>query len=361
MREKVILAVGAESKGVFAVLKGKELFVSKEFGNLADYRNFARYEKNLKRIGAKPDVVACDMHPGYNSTGLAEEIGARGAKIVRVQHHHAHIASAMADNALKENVIGLTFDGTGYGTDGAVWGGEFLRATAKGFKRLAHLKYIPMPGGDMAVVEPWRMAAAYLKDAFGDKFLNIGIPLTKRIDKKRWRILDRMAARGINAPLTSSMGRFFDAAASLVLSILKAKNEAEAAIALESEAQKAVDERGKYGYSVLKTKEGYIIDPKNTIKSIVRDIRSGKSRPVMAARFHNTVADMAVTMALKLGKTAKTKRVALSGGVFQNRILTAKITAALKESGLSVFRHSGIPATDAGISVGQAIVARART
>jgi len=360
MREKIILALGAESKGVFAILKGKELFVGKDFGNLADYANFARYEKSLKRIGVKPDIVACDMHPGYNSTELAEELGAKGAKIIRIQHHHAHIVSAMADNALKGSVIGLAFDGTGYGTDGAVWGGEFLQATTKGFKRLAHLQYIPMPGGDMAVAEPWRMAGVYLKAAFGDKFLNIGIPLTKRLNKKKWRILDSMVARGINSPLTSSMGRFFDAAASLTLSIMKVKNEAEAAIALEREARKAAGERGGYKYSTQKTKEGYIIDPKNIIKSIVGDIRSGNSPAIIAAKFHNTVADMAVSTALKLSKSAKTKKVVLSGGVFQNKILTTKITEALKANGLSAFQHRDIPATDAGISVGQAIVARAR-
>ncbi len=204
---KTIVACGAESKGSFCIAKGRNVFISKEFGNLSDYGNLSRYEKaikrDLKRLGIRPDIAACDMHPDYNSTELAQALKRDGAKLVEVQHHHAHIASCMYDNGLSGEVIGAAFDGTGYGPDGAIWGGEFIISSFKRFKRAGHLKYLPMAGGDKAVTEPWRMAAAYLTDSFGDKFLNLNIPFTKRIKAKEWRLLRYAIDRGINSPPTN--------------------------------------------------------------------------------------------------------------------------------------------------------------
>lgn len=359
-----ILACGAESKGAFSIAKGRDLFVSRDFGSLGDYNNLSKYEKNikkdLKRFDIKPAIIACDMHPDYNSTTFAEELKIKDSRLIKVQHHHAHIASCMQDNNLKGEVIGIAFDGTGYGTDNGMWGGEFLISSLKDFKRAAHLKYLPMPGGDKAIMEPWRMAAVYLWDSFGDNFLNLGTPFTKKIKLKDWHLLRYIVARSINSPLTSSIGRLFDAVASMLILILKVNFEAEAAIRLQEFAERAGNEKGGYRYNIVKEKEGHIIDLKEMIREIARDIKAGVKDTVIAAKFHNSIAWLISDICVRLRRLNKINRVVLSGGVFQNRLLTERAIKMLRELDFDVYAHKRFSPSDAGISVGQAVVAGAR-
>jgi hydrogenase maturation protein HypF len=361
---RAVLACGAESKGVFSLAKGRNLFVSRDFGNLEEYGNFSKYQKDIRRnigkLNIEPALIACDMHPGYNSTIFAEELKSKSRRLVKIQHHHAHIVSCMAENNLKEKAIGVAFDGTGYGTDGAIWGGEFLVSTLKDFKRAAHLKYVPMPGGDKAVVEPWRMAAVYLNDAFGDNFLRLDMPFTKKICTRDWKLLKHLVDKNINSPKTSSVGRLFDAVASMLLRIFKVSYEAEAAIKLQECAEDAKDENGIYKYSIVK-KDSLIIDPQQMIKGIVRDIKNGIDGSTIASKFHNTIAEMVGDICALLKISAKTNKIVLSGGVFQNRLLTKKILTILKRRGFNIYTHKQFSTTDAGVSIGQAMIAAARS
>lgn len=357
---RTILAVGAESKGVFCLLKGRNLFISKEFGNLGDYANLMQYEKAIKRLKARPGIIACDMHPDYNTTLFAQDLINDNIKLIKVQHHHAHIVSCMRDNNLKGRVLGIAFDGTGYGTDKNVWGGEFLIATLKDFKRAAHLKYMPMPGGDKAVIEPWRMGAAYLQHAFGDSFLDLNIPFVKKIVRKDWKALRDASKKGLNSPLTSSMGRLFDAVASMIIPIFKVSHEAEAAIKLQMLAEEAQHEKCAYKYKIKKEGGSLIIDPSIMIREIIRDIKKGIDRKYIAARFHNTIAQIILDVCKGLKRSTGIKKAAISGGVFQNKLLLNKVCSMLKAEGFDIYLHRESSATDAGISAGQAVVAGAR-
>lgn len=358
-----ILACGAESKGVYALAKGRKLFVSKEFGNLSDFDNLSRFQRSLKgslkRFSVKPDIIACDMHPDYNSTSLAKELRSKDTRLIETQHHHAHIASSMADNNIKGRVIGVAFDGTGYGADGNIWGGEFLISSFRNFKRRAHFKNLPMPGGDMAVREPWRMAAAYLRDCFGDDFLYLDIPFTRMIKKRDYAILRYMVDRKINSPLTSSAGRLFDAVASMVTGIFTVRYEAEAAIGLERSAQRVREER-RYRSDIIERDKNFIIDPKGMVREIVRDIKLKISTPVIAARFHNTLANMIKDICIRLRDESGINRVVFTGGVFQNGLLTKKAQYILRALKFRVYMHKDVPTSDAGISIGQAMIADAR-
>ena len=363
--KRTVLAFGAESKGRFAVAGKEGIVLSEEFGSLQDYVNFERYERSLRRslkwlTWERPAVLACDMHPDYSSSVLAEELAGNVARLVRVQHHHAHIASSMAEHGLNGNVIGVAFDGTGYGLDGNIWGGEFLLASYMDFKRAAHLKYIPMAGGDKAAEEPWRMAAAYLREAFGVGFLKIGIPITKMIDKGEWRLLEAAIEKNVNSPLTSSAGRLFDAVASIVLGISKVKTEAEAAIALQNIARRAADEQGVYDYLISKDK-AFSIDMSPTVKKIVRDMKSKVDPAVIAMRFHNTMTKMIADVCARIRRSSRLNRVILSGGVFQNSLLARKASVLLSKKGFTVYMNSEYSPSDAGIAAGQAAVAYAVT
>lgn len=340
---KPILACGADLKGAFALAKGNEAFLYEGFGDLSDLGNFERYEaaikKALKTTGIKPAIVAHDMHPGYFSTRFAREFakGARRAAQYAVQHHEAHIASCMIDNDIKGSVIGVAFDGTGYGTDGNIWGGEFFVGGLNGFKRAAHLEYVAMPGADAAVREPWRMVESYMYIAIG---------------KCKDPVIKKMIERKINSPLTSSAGRLFDAAASLILGRKKSNFEAELPIALERIA--ATDCEDRYEDAI----KPWTCDI--MIKNVIADIRKGVDGAVISARFHNTVAAMIARTAGLLGRKHGIKKIVLSGGVFQNKYLTGKVIKYMERSGFNVYGHKKLSTTDSSIPAGQIAIARFR-
>jgi len=345
---KPMLACGADLKGAFALAKGSEAFLCEGFGDLSDLGNFERYEKAvrkaIKTTGIKPAIVAHDMHPGYFSTRFAESytLYAKRYTLYPVQHHEAHVASCMIDNDIKGNVIGVAFDGTGYGSDGNIWGGEFFVGGLKGFKRAAHLEYVAMPGADAAVREPWRMTVSHIYSSIG---------------KCSDPIIKKMIDRKINSPLTSSAGRLFDAVASLVLGRKKADFEAELPIEFEKIAAKGHEEFYRYA---LKSASPAILSSAPIFKGVMADIRKRTDKSVISARFHNTVARMISETVRTLGKQSRVNKAVLSGGVFQNRYLTGKIVKYLVKSGIKIYRHERLSTTDSGVPIGQVAIANTR-
>jgi hydrogenase maturation protein HypF len=302
--------------------------------------------------------VAHDLHPDYLSTKYAA--GLAGAELTGVQHHHAHIASCLADNDFAGPVIGVAFDGTGYGTDGTIWGGEVLVAGLTDFDRVASLSPVPMPGGAAAIRQPWRMAASYLLAAYGSD-LPPGLAVRERHDRQ-WDAVTTMAARGINSPVTSSAGRLFDAFAAL-LGVRDAVNyEGQAAIELEQLADLA--EPGSYPVTVtgggLPGRGHLLVHGTDLIRAGLEDLAAGTAAPVVAARFHNGVATAVAAVCGRVRDQTGLGVVALSGGVFQNLLLTGRVTDQLETAGFRVLVHSRVPCNDGGISLGQAAVAGAR-
>ncbi|MFA5143669.1 MAG: hypothetical protein WC522_05850 [Candidatus Omnitrophota bacterium] len=353
-----ILACGADLKGAFAFAKGKEAVLVDGFGDLGALDNFTRYETAVKeyrkRLRINLKIVACDLHPGYLSTRFAENytLSAKRYTLRKIQHHEAHIASAITDNNIEGRVIGVAFDGTGYGSDGNIWGGEFFAVSRSpladrfDFKRVAHLDYIPMPGGERAVKEPWRMAVSYLYRAFGRRLPDIA----QRWPKRRLAIMLKMIDGKINSPLTSSAGRLFDAVGSLVLNKDSVSREAELPVELERMADKDVENAYR-----LRGRE--ILNPSGIIKKVVADVAKETGAPEIAAKFHNTIAALVCETSLKLSKKLKTKQVVLSGGVFQNIYLVGRIRDMLTANGLRVYFHAALPTNDSGIPIGQIAIA----
>jgi hydrogenase maturation protein HypF len=290
--------------------------------------------------------VAHDLHPSYLSTKYALEIP--GLPKIGVQHHHAHVASCMAENGLTGVVIGVAFDGTGYGPDGAIWGGEFLVAGYAGFERRARLRYVPLAGGDAAIREPWRAALAYLEDALGAPAHIEGVP------EERVRLVRQMIEKGVNTVPTSSCGRLFDAVAAIVGLRREVTFEGQAAMELEAIAEPG--EEGRYPFEI-ESGALWQVDFRPAIERIAHQTAAGVSRGAVAARFHNTLAAAVVETCRRIRGETGPARVCLSGGSFQNVRLTESCAAGLQEAGFEVFLHSLVPPNDGGIALGQAAIA----
>ena len=355
--KKHILSCGAELKNTFCVARDQYAFVSHHIGDLKNVETFENLTQGIEHysnlFSVNPEVVVHDLHPDYLSTKYAE--GLDGLSIFGVQHHHAHIAAVMAENGIEGEVIGVALDGTGYGEDGNIWGCEFMVADYKGYKRVGHLDYVPMPGGDSAVAEPYRMAVSYLYRTYGDDMFDLGIDLFKRQDLKRIGVLVDMIEKGFNSPLVSSAGRLFDAVSS-ILGIRDSINyEGQAAVELEMAAAEANE--GSYSYEVLDKDKGWIVDASPMMRAIVDD--HIKSVPVekISDIFHNTVAEIVLDLCQRTRDSWKLDRVALSGGVFQNVFLLSKVYSMLTKEGFKVYVHHQVPTNDGGISLGQVAVA----
>ncbi|HYA34554.1 MAG TPA: carbamoyltransferase HypF [Candidatus Binataceae bacterium] len=354
--KRPILATGAELKSTFALAKDHYAFVSQHIGDLENFetlRSFSEGIEHFRRLfDIKPKVVACDLHPDYLSTRYARRMN--DVEVIDVQHHHAHIASCLADNGEEGPAIGVAFDGLGYGVDGTIWGGEFLIADLARFERLGHLRAVPMPGGTAAIKNPWRMAAAYLDAAYGDAIPALAVVARHR---DRWASVVSIARKGVNSPLTSSAGRLFDAVAAIVGVRDSVNYEGQAAIELEQRA--STSEMNSYAFSIEQGTE-IVVDTIEMVRSIVDDIGRGVSADIVAARFHNTVSRIVAETCDAIRTRCGLKTVALSGGVFQNQLLLARTNAALERKGFRVLTHSRVPANDGGISFGQIAVAAAR-
>jgi hydrogenase maturation protein HypF len=359
-----LLACGGHLKNTFCLGKGRQAFVGPHIGDLENLETLASFREGIRHFqrlfDIVPEVVAYDLHPDYLATryALDSDIEQR----IGVQHHHAHIASVLAEHGLNGPVIGIAADGTGYGTDGAMWGGEILLADLCGFERLAHLAYVPLPGGEQAVRQPWRMAAVYLARAYGERFLTLDIPLTRRLDRSTWRILTQMIERGLNSPLTSSLGRLFDAVAAILGLRDEVLYEGQAAIELEMLASSVPpDEQPPYPYALLRSGQGPLqIDVSPLLTALVEDLQHGYERARLARRFHRSLVVMFSDLCQRIREHTGLSQVALSGGVFQNRLLLETLVAELEASGFAVYLNRRVPPNDGGLSLGQLAVAAAR-
>ncbi|MGW5666786.1 carbamoyltransferase HypF [Micromonospora sp. NPDC003776] len=354
--DRPVLACGAELKNTFCVAKGRRAFVSHHIGDLENFETLQAFTDGISHFtrlfDIRPQVVAHDLHPEYLSTKYA--LQRADVELVGVQHHHAHIASCLADNGDPGPVIGVAFDGLGFGTDGTLWGGELLIADLAGFERVGHLAAVPMPGGVAAVREPWRMAAAYLDDIYGDAVPDLAVA---RRQERRWRAAVAMARRGTNAPRTSSVGRLFDAVSAILGLHDRVTYEGQAAIALEQRADP--DERG--GYRVEAAGPVPLQDVGHAlVRCVVDDLLADVDPGRVAARFHHGLADAVVRAAGAVRDSRGLATVALSGGVFQNMLLLDRVSSGLEQDGFRVLVHSRVPPNDGGISLGQAVVAAAR-
>ncbi len=356
-----ILACGGELKNTFCLTRDQYAFLSHHIGDLENMETLISFEEGIEHFKRlfyiEPKAIAYDLHPNYLSTKYALSISELPG--VGVQHHHAHIVSCMAENGIEGEVIGVALDGTGFGTDGTIWGGEFLKVNYRDFDRLAHLKQVPMPGGTMAIKEPWRMAMVYLTETFGEEVTKLRVDLMKRIDFQKWDILKRAIKKKINTPLTSSMGRLFDAVSSLLSIRDEVHYEGQAAIELEMMADTEVQE--SYPFGIVQKGEGpWVIVLSETIRAIVGDLKENVPASKISGRFHQTVSRMIVETCEAIRDKEKINRIVLSGGVFQNIFLLTLVTKKLKKDGFEVFTHHLVPTNDGGISLGQAVITHMR-
>ena len=358
-----VLALGSHTKNTVCLIRGDSAYVSPVHQDLSNPGDFSAFVKHTKYfLKDKPRIIACDLHPEYQSTKYAQELTAGSWQLSAVQHHHAHIAACMAEAGLKDQkVIGVAFDGTGLGSDGRIWGAEFLICDYKGFRRKAHLKEIPLLGGEQAVLEPWRLVLAWLYQMYNDRALRFKIGPLRPIRSRQRKVLRKMYLSGFNAPLASSMGRLFDAVASLVLGQGKAHFEAELAIALEKAAWVHKSSRpSAYKFRITKAKDSYIIDPRPMFQQIIAALKTQSRKEEIAFRFHRTIAQMVSSTCSMLRKESKINRVVLSGGVFQNKLLLKETLDLLYKDTFEVFIHTKLPCNDACVSLGQALIAHCK-
>jgi hydrogenase maturation protein HypF len=361
-----ILAVGGDLKNAFCLTKERYAFVSQHIGDMENYETLRSFELMIEQLGRtfriSPEIVAHDLHPAYLSTRYAlRESGDR--ILVPVQHHHAHVAACMAENGFdaSHHVIGVAFDGTGYGTDGAIWGGEFLVANYAGFRRRAHLSYVPLPGGDTAIRKPYRTALAHLWAA-GIPWEDTLAPVRAASPVER-AVIARQIERGVNAVPTSSMGRLFDAVAALAGVRQDVTYEAQAAIELQMLVDDSeVTSAGAYEWELGTGQdgtEGAVIEigAGSVIRGIVKDVQTGVPANAIAARFHNSVAVMVTQVCRAIRDETQLSDVALSGGVWQNATLLRKTLDLLRADGFTVHTHRVVPPSDGGLALGQAVVA----
>jgi len=352
--DKTIIALGADIKSRFCILKGGKLTLSEEFGDLSSIDNFRRFNETLLKFKCNPGIVAFDMHPGYFSTQAANMFNTKNK--IAVQHHHAHIASVLFRRNLKKPVIGVAFDGTGFGSDGNLWGGEFMIVGKTGFKRIAHLKYLKMPGAEAAVKEPWRMALSLLYDCLGKDIFKLNLECLSIKPKKEYDILIKALEKNINSPLSSSAGRLFDAVSSILCVCHKVDFEAQAPIALEKLATTS-REKGFYEFDILRQDNAFIIGYNKLIKGMLSDIKNKVPKQDIARKFHNSLAEVISRAVDKIGSVYNLKDVVLSGGVFQNKILLNSTIERLSECRYNLIYNDDIPVGDLGICIGQAYVA----
>ncbi len=358
-----ILATGAELKSAVCLANADNAFLSQHIGDLQNdstYDSFRHSSAHLAEIlQIEPELIVCDLHPDYLSSGFAEK---SNMPLVKVQHHHAHLASCMAENGLNGEAIGVIYDGTGYGPDGTIWGGEILIGGYDNYRRAAHFRPVRLPGGDAAVREPWRMAMSYLHQAKAEAAFSIDNPVTHQLTGRDRQIFSGMLTKGINSPLTSSCGRLFDAVAALLNIRLEVSYDGQAAIELEALAESAGgNEIQSYPYVLdFFDAEPLQINFLPMFLNILYDIDKRIPPSFIAACFHFTVASATAEICLKLSRSSGLDRIVLSGGVFQNRLLSEMIYNALVSNGLKVFTHRLIPPNDGGIALGQVAIAGRR-
>jgi len=358
-----ILGCGAELKNTFCLTRDEHAFLSQHIGdmeNLETMEHFANTIDLYKRLfRIEPKIIAHDLHPEYLATKYAQELASESAdiRLVPVQHHHAHIVSGMVDNGLEAPVIGVAFDGTGYGSDGHIWGGEFLVAEYKGFTRMGHLEYLPLPGGALAIKKPFRTAIGYILSLLGETAVKQDLSFLKHVDRVEIDIIQKQIEQKINSPLTSSCGRLFDAVSALIGVRGEVEYEAQAAIELEMLTYDGMDETAYYPFSITEEDDLSLVRLQDLFAAIIHDLQDGATQARIAAKFHNTIARMIRELCQVISDKTGITQVVLSGGVFQNRLLLRKAVSLLEASGFDVFTHRQVPTNDGGISLGQVVIA----
>ncbi|MCX7708297.1 MAG: carbamoyltransferase HypF [Clostridia bacterium] len=352
-----ILACGGELKNTFCIVKNGRAFMSHHIGDLENLETLKSFEDGIAHFQniftVKPEIVVHDAHPEYLSTKYARNL--EEVTLISVQHHRAHVAACMAENGVDQPVIGIAFDGTGYGDDGCIWGGEFFTGDYSGFNREAALRYIPLPGGELSIKEPWRMAFSYLYQCFGDAALETPVDFIKAIGPLKLQMVKHQIDRSINSPLTSSMGRLFDAVSALLGLCSVITYEGEAAIKLE----KVCDLNSALWYpcEIRELESGLLeINTGDIIKAVITDILNRADVSSISGRFHRTVVNIIIEVCKKLREKRGINAAALSGGVFQNRVLLEWAVDALEKEGFTVYTHSNVPANDGGLALGQAAI-----
>jgi len=347
-----ILAVGAHQKNSIAIAKGSQVFISQHIGDLDNRLAFETFTKTIKSLAGiydfSPENIICDKHPDYTSSKYARDTMLEREE---VQHHYAHVISCMAENELDGPVLGVAWDGTGYGDDGTIWGGEFLKVDKNSYMRLAHLRPFPLPGGEKAIEEPWRIAIGLLYELFGRKLF--GDPEYRGFipsDKKINDLMRKMLEHNINSPITSSAGRLFDAVASMVGLCQTITFEGQAAMKLEFAALKVKTDE-TYEFVIDHISNSYILNWEPMILSVLKDLKTKISANLIAAKFHNTLVEMIVETAKLVGE----KNIVLSGGCFQNKYLTERTITRLRQEGFTPFWHHLVPPNDGGICLGQIV------
>jgi hydrogenase maturation protein HypF len=350
-----VLAVGAELKNTVCLTRGDRAFLSQHVGDLKNIEVYDSFKQTIKHLQTilevRPERVAHDLHPDYYSTRYALEES--GLPTVAVQHHHAHMASCLAEHGVEGPAIGVIFDGIGYGTDGHLWGGEFLVGDLRSCERVGHFRYQPMPGGDLATREPWRMALSYLQAAYAE--LPVDSPAFNNITPADLGLVAQAVSRGINAPMSSSCGRLFDAVAAMLGLRQRASYEGQAALELEMSADPHANQL--LPYELLNEGGQIIFDPLLMVRDIFEQQKQGADPATLAGRFHASLAAMTLDVCEELRSRTALQRIVLSGGVFQNCLLTEMTLARLEDSGFEVLMHSLVPPNDGGLALGQASVA----
>ena len=391
---KQVLGCGAEEKNTFCLTKDNYAFLSQHIGDMENMETLEHFDSTIslyrRLFHIEPEIIAHDLHPDYLATKYARELGEFGTKLIPVQHHHAHIASCMADNGLESPVIGVAFDGTGMGADGNIWGGEFLVADYRNFDRAGHLEYLPLPGGAAAIKRPYRTAIGYVLSLLGENALNAVIASEAKqsqlasigqVTEVEIEVIKRQIERKINAPLSSSMGRLFDAISALIGIRGEIDYEGQAAVELEMAALSSYSEetssviartipseaRGldeaisgnneSYPYRIVRDEGIKIVRLMDLLAAVIEDLHQDISKGRISVKFHNTVARMINEMCHLIADETGISQVALSGGVFQNRLLSGKTVSLLESSGFQVFTHRHVPCNDGDISLGQAVIA----
>lgn len=372
-----IFACGADMKNTFSFTKDNYIFTSQYNGNLQNLEIVYRYKENIRHFknlfNFSEENIVHDLHPAYYSTAYANNQINTYVKKIGIQHHHAHIVSCMIENNVQSKVIGIAYDGTGYGTDNTIWGGEFLYCSYNSFKRLGHISCVKMPGGDLAVKEPWRMATAYIFSAYEYQIKNLQsgnqieslktkyYSLIKKLYNEKGLALFKLLEAGLKCYTTSSIGRFFDAAASIIGIRQYITYEGQASIELEAVLDSSC--KAVYSYNIETIEADncikYIINTSPVILGLINDKTSNLSKAVISAKFHNTVVKFTIEMCEILKNTTGINEIALSGGVFQNSYILESITEKLNNSGFNVYSHKNYPCNDGAISIGQVVIADA--
>jgi hydrogenase maturation protein HypF len=359
------LACGGELKNTFCLARDRHAFMSHHIGDMENYETLRSFREGIEHycrlFDVSPELVAFDLHPEYLSTKYARELEETGLPAVGVQHHHAHVASCLADNErpVEERVIGVAFDGTGYGTDGAVWGGEFFEGSLEGgFARRAHLQYAPLPGGSAAIRQPWRMALAHLITHYGaEETLKLPLATVREAGERNVRLIARLVEHRLNTPPTSSAGRLFDVVAALVGVPGSARTtyEGQAAIELELAANGPTNQA--YPFRLRPEGEMWTLETRELISGVVGDLLAGRETPEISSKFHRTMAEAVIAGCERIRELGGASAVALSGGTFQNLLLVEQVVELLAGRGFTVYRHQRVPTNDGGLALGQAVMA----